>query len=161
MQTRERGLGVKAGEARNKFILMSSKGRYLKAIRTSARAEEFLKRLRGQQVSAIYTPVHAHPHCGFATAGRLQSNLASGEHSGLGRKLLLINGSKGSGQRPGEECYANGWSRCCWGHRRSQWACGQGLVGAARPGLLLSRHGDASRLRWALASSSAPGHLQR
>lgn len=36
-----------------------------------------------------------------------------------------------------------------------------GVMGAARPRLLLGRLGDVSGLRQSLASSSSPGHLQR
>lgn len=98
---------------------MSSKGRHLKSnhnFRVSRRVPETSKR---QWACAIYTSVHtATPQLRNGRQTAIQSGIR--KLSGLGRKLLLINGSKGMGQRPGEECCSNGQSRCCQRHCRNQ-----------------------------------------
>lgn len=80
--------------------------------------------------------------------------------SGLGRKLLLINGSKGMGQRPGEECCSNGQSRCCQRHCRNQAGPGPQVSRSRVAKSTAQEAGPHKQALRALAYSSAAGHLE-
>lgn len=139
---------------------MGSKGRHLKGnhnFRVSRRVPETSKRA----TSLCYLYICARTATPQLRNGR-QTAIQSGirKLSGLGRKLLLINGSKGMGQRPGDECCSNGQSRCCQRHRRNPAGPGPGVSRSSVAWSPAQEAGPHKQALWALASSSAVGHLE-